>query len=293
MTDTQVNSRAVGVIGAGVMGSGVAQNLAQRGFGVILIDIDEDALERSRQEIRNNVRFSGLFNKDDAQKLDADEVLKRIQFTTDYEPLADAFFIIENVFETWGAKQDVYPRLDAVCHDEAIYAADTSCFPITRIAALTNRPDKVLGIHFMNPVPMKPTVEMIRGHHTSEESILIADRLLTDMGKDYVLVNDSPGFVSNRILMLTINEAVFVLHEEVATAEQVDDIFKKCFGHKMGPLETADLIGLDTILNSVKVLYESFNDSKYRPCPLLERMVDAQLLGRKTGQGFYSYQKGV
>jgi len=293
MPDTQVNSRAVGVIGAGVMGSGVAQNLAQRGFNVILIDTDEDALERSRQEIRNNVRFSGLFNKDDAQKLNADEVLKQIQFTTDYELLADAFFIIENVSETWGAKQDVYPRLDAVCRDEAIYAADTSCFPITRIAALTDRPDKVLGIHFMNPVPMKPTVEMIRGRHTSEESILIADRLLTDMGKDYVLVNDSPGFASNRILMLTINEAVFVLHEEVATAEQVDDIFKKCFGHKMGPLETADLIGLDTILNSVKVLYESFNDSKYRPCPLLERMVDAQLLGRKTGQGFYSYQKGV
>ena len=293
MNNKKAGDQVTGVLGAGVMGSGVAQNLAQCGFQVILIDIDDDILEKTRQEIRNNVRLSALFNKDDSQEQDPDEVLKRILFTTDYKPLTKAFFVIENVPETWDAKQSVYPKLDAVCPENTVYAADTSCFPITRIGALTNRPDRVLGIHFMNPVPMKPTVEMIRGHHTSEESIQIADRLLTALGKDYVLVNDSPGFVSNRVLMLTINEAVFLLQEDVANAEQVDDIFKKCFGHKMGPLETADLIGLDTILNSVLVLYESFNDSKYRPCPLLRKMVDAGLMGRKSGQGFYSYQKGV
>jgi 3-hydroxybutyryl-CoA dehydrogenase len=292
MTSTKASTQVVGVIGAGVMGSGVAQNLAQCDFDVVLIDVDDNILERTKQEIRNSVRFSALFNKDETRKQSPDEVLERIQFTTDYHSLAKAFFVIENVSETWSARQDIYPKLDAVCPDDAVYAAGTSCYPITRIATLTNRPDRVLGIHFMNPVPMKPTVEMIRGYHTSKVSIQIADQLLTDMGKDYVLVNDSPGFVSNRVLMLTINEAIFVLQEDVATAEQVDDIFKRCFGHKMGPLETADLIGLNTILNSVQVLYESFNDSKYRPCPLLKKMVDAGMLGRKSGQGFYSYQKG-
>jgi 3-hydroxybutyryl-CoA dehydrogenase len=292
MTENEKKSRPVGVIGAGVMGSGVAQNLSQSGFDVVLIDVSSDALNRARQDIHNNVRFSRLFEKDSSPKQEPGEVTQRIRFTTGYEWLADVFFVIENVSETWPAKQDVYPKLDAVCPDDTVYAVDTSCYSITRVAALTNRPDKVLGIHFMNPVPLKPTVEMIRGYHTSEESIKVADTLLGRMGKEYVLVNDSPGFVSNRVLMLTVNEAIFVLAEGVATAEQVDEIFKKCFGHKMGPLETADLIGLDTILNSVEVLYESFKDSKFRPCPRLKQMVDAGLLGRKSGQGFYSYQQG-
>jgi 3-hydroxybutyryl-CoA dehydrogenase len=286
-------NQVVGVIGAGVMGAGVAQNLAQSGFQVVLIDIEANALERCEQDIRNNVRFAAMMNKDSGKKQGPDEVLERIEFTADYQLLSDAVFVIENVPETWQAKQSVYPQLDAVCPAETVYAANTSCYSITRLGALTNRPDKVLGIHFMNPVPMKPTVEMIRGHHTTEKSIQIAGELLADMGKDYVLVNDSPGFVSNRVLMLMINEAVFVLHEGVAEAEQVDAIFKKCFGHTMGPLETADLIGLDTILNSIEVLHESFGDSKYRPCPLLKKMVDAQLLGRKSGRGFYLYKKGV
>jgi 3-hydroxybutyryl-CoA dehydrogenase len=167
---------------------------------------------------------------------------------------------------------------------------DTSCYSITRVGALTQRPDKVIGIHFMNPVPLKPTVEVIKGWHTSPETIAITNALLKRMGKDSVLVNDSPGFVSNRILMLTVNEAAFTVQDGVANAQEVDEIFKKCFGHKMGPLETADLIGLDTILYSVEVLHESFGDSKYRPCPLLKKMVDAGLLGRKSGQGFYKYQ---
>lgn len=286
------NSQLVGVIGAGVMGAGVAQNLAQCGYRVVLIDKDADVLENCRKEIHNNVRFAAMFSKNSDQKQSPDDVLQHIDFTTGYEQLTKAFFVIENVSETWPAKQSVYPQLDAACPAETIYAANTSCYSITRLGALTNRPEKVVGIHFMNPVPMKPTVEMIRGHHTTEESIQVASKLLAGMGKDYVLVNDSPGFVSNRVLMLTINEAVFVLQEGVAEAEQVDTIFKKCFGHKMGPLETADLIGLDTILNSVEVLHESFGDSKYRPCPLLRKMVDAGLLGRKSGQGFYTYKKG-
>lgn len=285
-----MTEQIVGVIGAGVMGIGVAQNLAQSGFKVVLIDIAESALERARSEIRNNVRFQAFGKKDKSQADDPDAVLQRIVFTTDYAPLAEAYYVIENVVEKWEAKSAVYPFLDAVCPDRTVYAVDTSCYSITRVAALTNRPGKVIGIHFMNPVPMKPTVEVIKGWHTSEQTIAITNELLARMGKDGILVNDAPGFVSNRVLMLTVNEAVFVLQDQVASAQQVDEIFKKCFGHKMGPLETADLIGLDTILYSIEVLHESFADSKYRPCPLLKKMVDAGLLGRKSGQGFYTYK---
>lgn len=291
MTESVVQlGNVVGVIGAGVMGSGVAQNLAQSGFNVVLIDIAESALERARGEIRNAVRFQAFGKKDKSQADSPQAVLDRILFTTDYAALSEAFYVIENVVEKWEAKSSVYPRLEAVCPPHAVYAVDTSCYSITRVGALTQRPDKVIGIHFMNPVPMKPTVEVIKGWHTSDETIAITNALLARMGKDSVLVNDSPGFVSNRVLMLTVNEAAFTVQDQVATAQEVDEIFKKCFGHKMGPLETADLIGLDTILYSVEVLHESFGDSKYRPCPLLKKMVDAGLLGRKSGQGFYKYK---
>jgi 3-hydroxybutyryl-CoA dehydrogenase len=291
MTEAVPNvGEVVGVIGAGVMGIGVAQNLAQSGFRVVLIDISEAQLKRAEQEIRQAVRFQAFSKKDKSQVDDPQVIIDRIQFTTDYAPLAEAFYVIENVVEKWEAKASVYPKLEAVCPPETVYAVDTSCYSITRVGALTARPDKVIGIHFMNPVPMKPTVEVIKGWHTSEATIALTDALLKRMGKDSVLVNDAPGFVSNRVLMLTVNEAAFTVMDGVATAQQVDDIFKKCFGHKMGPLETADLIGLDTILYSVEVLHESFADSKYRPCPLLKKMVDAGLLGRKSGQGFYKYR---
>lgn len=279
----------VGVIGAGVMGSGVAQNLAQSSFKVVLIDVASAALERAKKEIYNNVRFQGFMKKDKSQVDNPDTILDRILFTTDYEQLKDVYYVVENVVEKWAVKSEVYPRLDKICPKDAVFAVDTSCYSITRVGALTNRADKVIGIHFMNPVPMKPTVEVIKGWHTSEATINITTDLLKAMGKDWVIVNDSPGFVSNRVLMLTINEAIYLLQEQVATAKDVDDIFKKCFGHKMGPLETADLIGLDTILYSIEVLYESFNDSKYRACGLLKKMVDAGLLGRKSGKGFYTY----
>lgn len=284
-----MNKQLIGVVGAGVMGSGVAQNLAQSGYHVVLIDISEAQLEHARLQIRNNVRFSAFSRKDKSTADKPDDVLARIHFTTGYEALREAHYVIENVVEKWEAKASVYPRLDEVCPPETIYAVDTSCYSITRVGAITTRPDRVIGIHFMNPVPMKPTVEVIRGWHTSEQTIATTFELLAGMGKTGVLVNDSPGFVSNRILMLTVNEAAFTVQDQVASAASVDEIFRKCFGHKMGPLETADLIGLDTILYSIEVLHESFGDSKYRPCPLLKKMVDAGLLGRKSGQGFFKY----
>ncbi|NQE34943.1 3-hydroxyacyl-CoA dehydrogenase NAD-binding domain-containing protein [Microcoleus asticus] len=283
-----MNIQTVGVIGAGVMGVGVAQNLAQTGHHAVLLDISDDILERAKQEIKNNIRFQGFFNKN--EKADSpNDILDKITFSSNYQFLEKAEFVVENVTEKWDIKKEVYSKIDAICPEGTIFAANTSAISITRIASATKRADRVIGIHFMNPVPMKPMVEMIRGYHTSEQTIETATKLLAKMGKESILVNDSPGFVSNRVLMLTVNEAIFLLQEEVASAEQVDKIFKSCFGHKMGPLETADLIGLDTILFSIEVLYESFNDSKYRPCPLLKKMVDAGLHGRKSGKGFYTY----
>ncbi|MBW4431916.1 MAG: 3-hydroxybutyryl-CoA dehydrogenase [Pelatocladus maniniholoensis HA4357-MV3] len=281
--------QTVGVVGAGVMGIGVAQNLAQTGYQVILVDIYENILDKAKQEIKNNIRFQSFFKKGDCEE-SPDDIIGKIELSTSYKILEKADFVVENVTEKWDIKREVYPLLESICPADCIFAANTSAIPITRIASITKRADRVIGIHFMNPVPMKPIVEMIRGHHTSDTTIEIAKKMLAQMGKECIIVNDSPGFVSNRVLMLTINEAVFLLQDQVATAENVDKIFKGCFGHKMGPLETADLIGLDTILFSIEVLYENFNDSKYRPCPLLKKMVDAGLHGRKSGKGFYVYQ---
>ena len=277
----------VGVIGAGVMGIGVSHNLALTDHQVLLIDISDEILARAKEEIKNNVRLQAFLSKE--KIADPDKILKRITFTRDDQLLSDVDYVVENVTEKWNIKKEVYARIDKICPRSSVFAANTSCFPITRIASLTGRPDRIIGIHFMNPVPMKKTVEMIRGYYTSEETIEISQEFLAGMGKDAIIVNDSPGFVSNRVLMLTINEAIFAVHEQVAAPKKVDDIFKSCFGHKMGPLETADLIGLDTILYSIEVLNESFNDSKYRPCPLLKKMVDAGLFGRKSGKGFYNY----
>ncbi|WP_375501135.1 3-hydroxyacyl-CoA dehydrogenase family protein [uncultured Nostoc sp.] len=280
--------QVVGVVGAGVMGIGLSQSLAQTGHNVILLDISDKILEQAKQEIKNNIRFQQLFTKN-KQVNQPDDILSNITFSTDYQLLQDAEFVIENATEKWQIKKNIYEKIDVICPPETVFAANTSAIPITRIASVTKRASKVIGMHFMNPVPMKPAVETIRGYHTSNETIETAKKLLSQMEKECILVNDSPGFVSNRILMLTINEAIFLLQEQVASVEEVDRIFKTCFGHKMGPLETADLIGLDTILFSIEVLYESFNDSKYRPCSLLKKMVDAGLHGRKSGQGFYTY----
>lgn len=279
----------VGVIGAGVMGIGVAQNLAQTGHQVILLDISDSILGKAREKIEQNARFRGLFNKQSGGSPPG-EILKQIVFSTDYQLLKDVDFVVENATEKWDIKKDVYAQMDAICPEHCIFAADTSCISITRIGSVTRRPDRVIGMHFMNPVPLKSMVEVIRGYHTSQETIERSKSFLATMGKECVIVNDLPGFVSNRVLMLMINEAIYLVQDQVASPQEVDKIFKGCLGHKMGPLETADLIGLDTILYSIDALYEGFNDSKYRPCPLLKKMVDAGLLGCKSGQGFYPYQ---
>jgi 3-hydroxybutyryl-CoA dehydrogenase len=285
-----MNIQTVGVIGAGVMGIGVAQVLAQAKYQVVLVDVAEEALARARQEIRQGVRFYHMLRRDlDLKPLDADTAAARITFTTDMQRLRQADFVIENVTEKWAVKEPVYATLDAICPAHCLFAANTSAIPITQIAAATQRPSQVLGIHFMNPVPLKDTVEVIRGYRTSDDTLQTALHLLESVGKKGIVVNDSPGFVSNRVLMLTVNEAIFLVQEKVAAPEDVDQIFTQCFGHKMGPLATADLIGLDTILLSLEVLYEQFNDPKFRPCPLLRQMVNAGLYGRKSGRGFFTY----
>jgi 3-hydroxybutyryl-CoA dehydrogenase len=283
-----MNIETVGVIGAGVMGVGVAQNLAQNGCQTVLLDVSDEILEKAKQEITDNIRMQAFFKKDETLE-PTDVVMERITFTSDYDSLKVVDFVVENVTEKWPVKEQVYKQMDAICPEHCIFSTNTSAIPVTRIASATNRADKVIGTHFMNPVPLKTTVEVIRGYHTSVETIETTREVLGMMGKECIVVEDSPGFVSNRVLMLTINEAVFLVHDQVASVEDVDRIFKTCFGHKMGPLETADLIGLDTILYSIEVLHDCFNDSKYRPCPLLKKMVDAGLHGRKNGKGFYTY----
>ncbi|MFE1458957.1 3-hydroxyacyl-CoA dehydrogenase family protein [Streptomyces sp. NPDC058735] len=278
----------VGVVGAGVMGVGVAQNLAQTGHRVVLVDVFDDVLDGARRELRTGLRAYALFNK--GAGVDIAGVFDRIEFTTDYELLAEADLVVENVTEDWAVKKEVYERIDRIVRPEAVFAVNTSALSITRVGSVTSRPERVVGMHFMNPVPMKPMVEVIRGYHTTPETIDTARRFLAELGKECIVVEDVPGFVSNRVLMLTINEAAFLVQDGVAPAADVDRIFRTCFDHRMGPLETADLIGLDTILKSVEVLYESFNDDKYRPAPLLKKMVAAGLLGRKSGEGFHTYR---
>ncbi len=280
----------VGVIGAGVMGRGVAQSLAQSGYQVILLDVCEEILEQARQEISNTLRFRSFFGKTEGME-SAEKIMGRIEFITDKQLLKEAGFIIENATENWEVKKAIYEEMDGICDKNCIFMVNTSCIPITRIAALTGRPDKVIGTHFMNPVPMNQAVETIRGYHTSEECINAVDELLKAMGKEMILVNDSPGFVSNRISHLFMNEAAYVVQDQIASPQEVDDIFRKCYKHAMGPLETADLIGLDTVVNSLAVLYENYQDPKFRCCPLLRKMVDAGLYGRKSGKGFYTYQE--
>jgi 3-hydroxybutyryl-CoA dehydrogenase len=281
--------RRVGVIGAGVMGQGVAQSLAHSGHQVVLIDVGQEVLDQAKERIIQSSRMQNLFSKTDNRK-DLNDTLGLITFSDDYNLLKKVDYVVENVTEKWDIKKQLYLILESVCAMHCIFAANTSAISITRIGSITKRPQKVIGTHFMNPVPMKKMVEVIRGYHTSKETVDITKKILKQMGNDCIVVEDSPGFVSNRVLMLTINEAIHLVQDRVAGTEDIDKIFKTCFEHKMGPLETADLIGLDTILYSLEVLYESFNDQKFRPCPLLKKMVEAGLHGRKNGKGFYAYE---
>ncbi|MBV1856315.1 3-hydroxyacyl-CoA dehydrogenase family protein [Catellatospora tritici] len=280
--------RTVGVIGAGTIGRGVAQSFAEAGFEVILVDISPAQLDSAAAQIGRDVLVQPMLLGKPAKE-DPATVLARITMGTDLAALADADFVVENVTENWDVKRKVYEQIDAICRPGVIFGVNTSAVPITRVGSVTGRPAEILGLHFMNPVPMMDTVEVVSGHFTSEDTLNTAIGLLTELGKEGIVVQDAPGFITNRVLMVTINEAIFCVQDQIASAEDVDKMFRGCFGHKMGPLETGDLIGLDTILNSITVMYESYKDSKYRPAPLLQKMVDARLLGRKTGQGFYTY----
>jgi 3-hydroxybutyryl-CoA dehydrogenase len=276
----------VGVVGAGVMGTGVADNAARAGHDVVLVDVRPEALSRAIEQIRRDCRMSRLLT---GVALDPAEITARITTTEDVAALRDCEIVVENVTEKWDVKRPVYEAINEVCAPATIFIANTSAIPITRIASISGRPERVVGVHFMNPVPMKPAVELIPGRLTSDDTVQRTREFLDSLGKKPIPVKDACGFVSNRVLMLTVNEAAFLVYEGVASAEQVDEVFRSCFGHPMGPLETADLIGVDTILYSVEVLYEHFADPKYRPCPLLREMTAAGLHGRKTGRGFYDY----
>jgi 3-hydroxybutyryl-CoA dehydrogenase len=278
----------IGVLGAGNIGIGVVTDLILHGITAVVVDVSDEILDRAQAEVLNNVRVVPLLSKT-LPRITKDEAQQRMVFTTDLEDVAACNFIIENVTEDWNVKRPVYEKLDRIVPEEICFGANTSCISITQIAGVTRRPANVVGIHLMNPVHLKPTVEVIRGFHTSDRAMDTLLQLFSRLNKEAIIVEDLPGFVSNRISHLFMNEAAFVLQDNVATAEQIDLIFKKCFGHKMGPLETADLIGLDTVMRSLDVLYESFHDSKFRCCPLLRKLVHAGHLGRKSGKGFHTY----
>ena len=279
----------IGVVGAGNIGSSVTADLLLHGLRAVVVDISHELLERAKAEVLLNIRSAPLFSTR-LPNVTMEDAASRLTLTTRLDELASCDFVVENVTEDWNIKKCVYERLDRLVPAEVCFGANTSCLSITRLAAVTTRPANIVGLHFMNPAHLMATVEAIRGLYTSDNTLEVMRQLLARLEKTAVVVNDSPGFVSSRLSHVFMNEAAFALHESVATAEEIDTIFKKCYAHKMGPLETADLIGLDTVMRSLNVLYESFQDPKYRCCPLLQRLVHAGHLGRKTGRGFYRYR---
>lgn len=278
----------IAVVGAGIMGSDIAFDLSCYNYDVILKDLKGEFLQKAEERIKNNFKLMKLMKKDFAD-LTMDEIISRIRFVTDYDGFGKVDFLIENIPEVFESKKKLFQELKDVCRADVIFGSNTSCISITKIGALMLYPENVIGMHFMNPVPLRNLVEVIKGFHTSDETLEKTKNLLKSINKVCVVVNDYPGFVTNRVLMLTINECIWVVQDKVADPDDVDKIFKLGLGHKMGPLATADLIGLDTVLNSLFVLYESYNDPKYRPCPLLTKMVDAGSLGVKSGKGFFEY----
>ena len=278
---------AVGVIGAGTMGNGIAQVAARAGFSVVMRDVSEEFLQRGMTTIGKSLQRD--VEKDRLTQDEKTAILGRIKPTTSIDDLRESEFAIEAVNEDFALKSEIFRQLDRITAPGTVLASNTSSISITKLAAATSRPDRFIGMHFMNPVPVMKLVEIIRGAATSDATFAATRQLAESMGKRPVEVNDSPGFVSNRVLMPMINEAIFALYERVGSAEAIDEIMKLGMNHPMGPLQLADFIGLDVCLAIMNVLYDGFNDSKYRPCPLLSKYVDAGWLGRKSGRGFYQY----
>jgi len=279
----------IGVIGAGQMGHGIALVSAQAGFDVIIRDTTDDFVKKGIGKIE---KF--LDKSIEKGKMNAEEkknIMIKIRGTTKLDDLKNVDLIIEAIFENVQVKKQLFQELEKICKKECIFASNTSTIPITDLASVTSRPEKFIGMHFMNPVPLMKLVEVIRGLKTDDDTTKIIKEISGKIGKIPVEVNDGPGFVSNRLLMPMINEAIYCYMEGIGTVENIDNVMKLGMNHPMGPLELADLIGLDVVLNIMTVLYEGFNDSKYRPCPLLKKMVQACQLGRKTGKGFYNYNK--
>jgi len=277
----------IGVIGAGTMGNGIAQVAARAGYSVVMRDVKDEFLQRGLQAIDKSLQRDV-----DKQRLSAEEkqsIIGRIKSTTELDALSEASFVVEAATEDLSVKTELFGALDKITPPEAILASNTSSISITRLGAATSRPDKVIGMHFMNPVPVMKLVEVIRGIATSNETYERVRSLSEKLGKTALDCNDSPGFVSNRVLLPMINEAIFTLYEGVATRESIDGIMKLGMNHPMGPLQLADFIGLDVCLAILNVLYDGLGDPKYRACPLLKRYVDAGWLGKKTGRGFYEY----
>ncbi|NWH05837.1 3-hydroxybutyryl-CoA dehydrogenase [Desulfobacter latus] len=280
--------KTFGVVGSGQMGNGIAQVAAAAGLNVIMSDIKDAFCEKGLATITGSL--DRLLKKEKITQADKDATLARITTTTDLKDMAKADFVVEAAVEREDLKFQIFRDLDEICPEQVILASNTSSIPIGSIAAQTSRPDKVIGMHFMNPVPMMKLVEVIKGIATSEETFKLTWDLSEKFGKVPAEANDYPGFISNRILMPMINEAVFCLYQSVGKKEDIDTVMKLGMAHPMGPLTLADLIGLDTCLAIMETLYDGFKDSKYRPCPLLRKYVEAGWLGRKTGKGFYDYK---
>jgi 3-hydroxybutyryl-CoA dehydrogenase len=281
--------KAITVIGGGTMGNGIAHTAAASGFDVTLIDVSDAILQRAVSTITSNLQRGVDKGKMTAEERDA--IVGRIRPASDLGAAAESDIVIEAILENLEAKTQVFTQLDAITRPDCILASNTSSISITKIAAATKRPENVIGMHFMNPVPVMTLVEVIRGIATSDDAYRQVEELSKQMGKTPIEVNDYPGFISNRVLMPMINEAIFALYEGVATREAIDGVMKLGMNHPMGPLTLADFIGLDVCLAILRVLEQGFGDPKYRPCPLLVKMVDAGWLGRKTGRGFYEYKK--
>lgn len=277
---------SIGIVGVGTIGAGVAQLVAESRREVVLVDRDPLALQRAGEAIRRGLQLARLQRRTTTP---ASELLARVRYTTDIEELKDATLVIENVSERWDVKGEVYRRLDTIAPPQTCFAANTSAIPIARIAAVTTRPERVIGVHFMNPPALIPTVEVIRSAATSEETIAEVTAFLESLGQRPIVVRDAAGFVINRVLMGAVNEAAYVVAEGTAAPADVDRLFQGALGHKMGPLRTADLIGIDTVVDTLEVLRHEYGD-KFRTCPLLDEMVQSGHLGRKSGRGFYVYE---